>query len=399
MLGAASIVAAGGIVLFVTSIERGESGAAEPERTIQRSVPLTSAVDDGSSLTALDVLLADVAGREAVAVPAGAETTDGIGSVEPLEDVVLRVRARLSTGATPKTLVATLQWSGRDSTTWLEARTPDASGTSTFDAWREPGNDLQSVVVLATSRAALSMERDGRVLFESNVDELTRLTAPAPDLVDGVPTIDLGVVDLAPPDRLGTLRFAEPRADPFTVTVRLDEAQLLLDPKVHPRIQPYRTTVEGSRQELVMRTFGRASGWSVVVPGPKGRGPFHGVGEHGDALDVTFEELSGMDVAIDLVRHPRAARAVVFEVTTPEGASRLDAEAYDARELGAVRIAALPLPKRRPGLTEYPLGQLVLHDDKTYRIELWSTLEVGGDRSRLASFTTRVSGRMVEVRL
>ncbi|MEM6571655.1 MAG: hypothetical protein AAF957_24800 [Planctomycetota bacterium] len=396
-LAAAALAAFAGGVLFVTSVGRGDSGAAEPERTVVRRAQ--SAPGTGPSLPAIDARLADVKPREAVDVLVRPEFTDVREPFPPVEDVVLRVRATLTSGGAPPTLVATLRWDGSDAASRLEPAAPDDQGVTTFAAWRVPSTDRPCVVVLATSRTALSNEANLRVLFEGTTDQLVRVDAPAPEPVDGVPTIDLGHVVLSPPSHLGTLRFVEPQTKSFRVTIRLDHGVLALLPEAGLRRRSQSTGVRASAHQLVMSTFHEPTDWSVVVEGPEGHVPFHGNGRAGGVLDVRYPRPPGMDVVVDLVQHPLAARAVVFDASTPQPGPRLDETAYDERELGAVRIAALPPPHRRPGLMEYPVGPLVLEDGRTYRIELWSTLDAKGGRRQLASFTSPIAGDMVDVRL
>ncbi|MEM9383273.1 MAG: hypothetical protein AAGB93_25240, partial [Planctomycetota bacterium] len=73
-LAAAALAAFAGGVLFVTSVGRGDSGAAEPERTVVRRAQ--SAPGTGPSLPAIDARLADVKPREAVDVLVRPEFTD-----------------------------------------------------------------------------------------------------------------------------------------------------------------------------------------------------------------------------------------------------------------------------------------------------------------------------------
>ena len=368
------------------------AGQVEQDWRVQRS--LAGAQDPPAQARRIDGLVAFGAPAEAARSSAMSDESRS-RSKRP---VTIHVRPRLAGGGVPARVYATVTTEGEAYHSWLEVAVPDENGVATFIESFDRDWTRVGVLTVATSAGALAAAEDGRLLYELPSDQAGRVTLPTVDLGSEVRIADVGDLVLAPPLHMGTLRFRAARTDPFTVTLRLDDRSMLERPALSVGLPRTKRTVPAGDAELLFSTFGPARTWSAVVPAPDDRRPFHHEGTPGDVVDVEFERRRGLDATVDLVRHPRAARALIFGDDAAFSASSLDRDAFLARERAAVRALALPLPNRREGKAEIPLGRVPLID-RAFRIELWSLRDAAGQRQLLTSRTFSVAGGLVALTL
>jgi len=378
---AAVVTVAVTIVLAAQSRLRSQRGAPDAWQVTRSVDRATSTHQPGHALANL---------------PARSRTSDRPDST--LDSIIcIRLRPLLDGGAVPGSLRAAIAWEDEEIHSPLNPAAPDEHGVVTFYMHRGEADDRAGRIMIATSVGALAAVGESRLLFGVRQEQVGSARLSAVDRSTAEATIDLGEVALELPAHLGTLRFSTVRTDAYTVVVDLEDGALPVASFRASRSMRTHRGVEPGDTELRFSTFADPTGWSVVVPGPDGSKPFHHTGKPGDVVDVVFADRRGIRGAIDLVKHPRAARVVIQSTELALVASPLGVSEYKAHEADAKRLIILPLPGRRAGAVEYPLGHVAL-EDGSYWVELWSLRGNGGTRERLAFTRAIVAGGTVELR-